>query len=111
MTNQEAIKTIKLAMAQVEWEYPLDYAVAFTKAVDALEKSDKYRWHDLRKDQNDLPEKYEDVYVCVLNRGKKTYNRTWFDGLWRNATSKKPTYYVKTSVIAWRYIEPFEEVE
>lgn len=38
MTNQESIKTIELAMAQVEWEYPLDYAAAFTKAINALEK-------------------------------------------------------------------------
>lgn len=43
MTTQEAIKTIKLAMAQVEWEYPLDYAVAFTKAIEALEKVEAYK--------------------------------------------------------------------
>ena len=38
MTNEDAIKTIKIAMAEVEWDYPMDYAVAFEMAVDALEK-------------------------------------------------------------------------
>lgn len=38
MTPEEAIKTIELAKAEVEWEYPMDYAVAFEKAKEALEK-------------------------------------------------------------------------
>lgn len=38
MTNEDAIKTINLAMAEVEWNYPMDYTVAFEMAIDALEK-------------------------------------------------------------------------
>ena len=38
MTNQESIDTIKTAIAQVEWDYPMDYAAAFDMAVKALEK-------------------------------------------------------------------------
>lgn len=38
MTNQEAIETIKTAIAQVEWDYPMDYAVAFDMAVKALQE-------------------------------------------------------------------------
>lgn len=38
MTPEEAIKTIKAAQSEVEWEYPMDYAVAFDVAVEALEK-------------------------------------------------------------------------
>ena len=38
MTNKEAIETINIAMAEVEWDYPMDYTVAFEMAVDALEK-------------------------------------------------------------------------
>ena len=38
MTNKEAIETINIAMAEVEWNYPMDYAVAFEMAIDALEK-------------------------------------------------------------------------
>ena len=38
MTLEEAIKTIKLAQAQIEWDCPMDYAVAFDMAIEALEK-------------------------------------------------------------------------
>lgn len=38
MTNKEAIKAIKLARSQVEWDYPMDYAAAFDKAIEALEQ-------------------------------------------------------------------------
>ena len=38
MTYEEAIKTIKLAVAEVEWNYPMDYAIAFETAISALEK-------------------------------------------------------------------------
>ena len=38
MTPQEAIKTIKVAISEVEWEYPMDYPVAFEEAIKALEK-------------------------------------------------------------------------
>ena len=45
MTNKEAIEIIKTAIAEVEWNYPMDYAVAFEKAIEALkavERIDKY---------------------------------------------------------------------
>lgn len=38
MTPKEAIETIKVAIAEVEWNYPLNYAVAFETAIEALEK-------------------------------------------------------------------------
>ena len=37
MTNEDAIKTINIAAAEVEWNYPMDYAIAFEMAVEALE--------------------------------------------------------------------------
>lgn len=40
MTKQEAIETIKLALSQVEWDYPLNYAAAFDMAIFAMEKQD-----------------------------------------------------------------------
>ena len=36
MTIKEAIKTIELAVAEVEWVYPIDYAAAFDVAISAL---------------------------------------------------------------------------
>ena len=38
MTVLEAIETIKIAIAEVEWNYPMGYAVAFETAISALEK-------------------------------------------------------------------------
>lgn len=34
MTAKEAIEVIKVAIAEVEWEYPLDYAEAFDELVN-----------------------------------------------------------------------------
>lgn len=38
MSIDEVIKTIKTARAEVEWEYPMEYAAAFDVAIRALEK-------------------------------------------------------------------------
>jgi len=38
MTTQEAIEIMKLMQGQVEWDYPMEYAVAMDMAVDALQK-------------------------------------------------------------------------
>lgn len=41
MTNEDAIKLIECVRAEVEWNYPLDYAVAFDKAIEALKRESK----------------------------------------------------------------------
>ena len=38
MTAEEAIKTIEIAIAEIECNYPLDYSLAFETAIEALEK-------------------------------------------------------------------------
>lgn len=38
MTYEEARKIIETAIAEVEWNYPLDYDVAFETAKEALDK-------------------------------------------------------------------------
>ena len=35
---EKAIKAIKIAIAEVEWNYPLDYAIAFETAIEALQE-------------------------------------------------------------------------
>lgn len=37
MTEKEAIELLRIAIAEVEWNYPLDYAVAFEVEIKALE--------------------------------------------------------------------------
>ena len=38
MNLKEVIKTLELAKAEVEWDYPMDYAVAIDEAIKALDK-------------------------------------------------------------------------
>lgn len=38
MKPEEAIENLKLMQAQVEWEYPMNYAAAIDAAIEALEK-------------------------------------------------------------------------
>ena len=38
MKPEEAIEIIKVAITEVEWNYPMDYTVAFEEAIMALQK-------------------------------------------------------------------------
>ena len=38
MTPEEAIKTIEIAIDEVEWDYPMEYSIAFETAIEALDK-------------------------------------------------------------------------
>lgn len=48
MTPKEAIETIKIAIAEVEWNYPINYAAAFEVAIEALEKQIAKEHHHTR---------------------------------------------------------------
>ena len=41
MTIKDAIEIVKIARAEVEWEYPMDYAAAFDVAIECMEKADR----------------------------------------------------------------------
>ena len=76
----------------------------------ALEKADKYRWHDLRKKPDDLPEadgNDESDYVLVMI-GTPEWN-SWEQAYYHHGKRLWTTY--EQNVFAWRYIEPFEEEE
>lgn len=38
MTNAEAIRTLRLMLSQVEWDYPMEYSAAIDIAIEALQK-------------------------------------------------------------------------
>ena len=81
---------------------------AWHMAIKALEKADKYRWHDLRKNPNDLPEadgNSESEYVLVMI-GTPEWN-SWEQAYYHHDKRMWSTY--EQDVFAWRYIEPFEE--
>ena len=63
MITEEAIETIKIAIADVEWNYPLDYAAAFEVAIKALEKQIPKRAISTYKENYKCPtcESYIDI--------------------------------------------------
>ena len=127
MTNEEAIKMFKaIIIAEIDrlpyhYDEEVDYYVYDdTSKVDellqlnkivskALKKADKYRWHDLRKNPDDLPEAigggYESDYVLVMI-GTPEWN-DWEQAYYHHGKRLWSTY--EQNVFAWRYIEPFKE--
>ena len=109
MTNEDAIKTINIAAAEVEWDYSMDYTVAFEMAIDALEKADKYRWHDLRKNPDDLPEadgNNESEYVLVAIGTPEWNHYEW--AYYNHNTRMWSTSLYEQNVCAWRDVELFK---
>lgn len=104
MTNKEAIEVIKC-------NYPPENYTRLREALDmtieALEKADKYRWHDLRKNPDDLPEADEygrSEFVFVM-----TGTPEWYSCEWAYYHHDKKLWSIyEQDVFAWRYIEPFE---
>ena len=55
MNLKDVIKTLEIAKAEVEWNYPMDYAVAIDEAIEAVDKQ--------------IPKKPElkgEYYVCPV---------------------------------------------
>ena len=123
MTNKEAIMLLNpitkaLALAEIKYYHGFRGQEACIKAiedacilaVEALGKADKYRWHDLRKNPDDLPEadgNSESDYVLVMI-GTPEWN-SWEQAYYHHGKRLWSTY--DQNVFAWRYIEPFEEEE
>ena len=110
MTNKEAIEQFKERLAITDYRQQIpEYYEAIEMAVEALEKADKYRWHDLRKNPDDLPEadgNSESDYVLV-----KTGCFEWCDMEMAYYSYAKKQWSIDNYVFAWQYIEPFEEEE
>lgn len=108
MTREEAIKIIEVAKAEVEWEAPLDYQIAFDMAIEAL-KQPTQRWIPVTER---LPEVRQGVIMSTKNwTGEGCYWETtkhhviWKEYGW-NAT------YWDDEVVAWMPMpEPYKEVE
>ena len=113
MTNKGAIKELKYSIEPnqgfMECRTGTISEEAIKMAIEALEKADKYRWHDLRKNPDDLPEAigggYESEYVLVMI-GTPEWN-SWEQAYYHHGKKLWSTY--DQNVFAWRYIEPFKE--
>ena len=82
----------------------IDFAI---EAIEALEKAEKYKWHDLRKNPNDLPNVETRVEI-VLDLIRSKVNN--FGTLVKYGKWAVNGFITPLDVIAWREIEPFEEV-
>ena len=111
MTNKEAIEQFKERLAIIDYRKQIpEYYEAIEMAVEALEKADKYKWHDLRKNPDDLPEDNgygKSEYVLVMIGTPEWYSCEW---AYYHHDKKLWSIY-EQNVFAWRYIEPFKEEE
>lgn len=83
-----------------------------------MDKEYKYRWHDLSIDSEDLPEREKRVLFYTVGYEDSVEQRYWtgefYLGYFYNDDYEGyRTFggYPISDVIAWRYIEPFKEVE
>ena len=80
MTAEEAIKTIQVAIAEVEWNYPLDYSVAFKTAIEALEKQipkkpiNEECYYVCPRCRDDLGVSDDDIFIYELSMPKYCSN-------------------------------------
>lgn len=127
MTEQQAIGRVHCCM-HIGDEITLE---ARDMAILALEKQEKYRWHDLRKNPDDLPSEKDPAYTwyeCVHENYEEDLCRPYYQfdngefGYWRDKYHPVSLGFIDSEfetiddmnlekVIAWRYIEPFEEEE
>ena len=113
MTNKGAIKELKYSIEPnqgfMECRTGTISEEAIKMAIEALEKADKYRWHDLRKNPDDLPEADEygcSEYVLIMIGTPEWDNHEW--AYYNYNTKGWSTPFYEQNVLAWRYIEPCE---
>ena len=107
---EQAIKVLKILYSDKFQQFTSsEFDDAIYVVIEALEKADKYRWHDLRKNPDDLPEaiggSYVSEYVFVMIGTPGWNNCEW--AYYKHNHKEWSTY--EQNIIAWRYIEPFEE--
>ena len=109
---EQAIKLLEMLSSDEFQQFTSsEFDDAIYTAIEALEKADKYKWHDLRKNPDDLPEAigggYESDYVLVMI-GTPEWN-SWEQAYYHHGKRLWSTY--EQNVFAWRYIEPFKGEE
>ena len=133
MKPQEAIRIMKIAISEVEWEYPMDYPVAFETAIEALKKqaakqaTSNYTSEWIPVSER-LPEEHDTMFAKFKGTDKwsdsmfakksdkvnvtvefddgsrMTQTLYTIDGEWKRETN------IKHKVIAWRPLpEPYKE--
>lgn len=94
---------------------PEDYAIE--QAISALEKEERYKWHDLKNDPNDLPEIFIDYEVDDGKFSDNVLVKTDYDtlivaymnlstGEWFNSSNEDECFHEEYgNVVKWKYID------
>ena len=83
--------------------------------IDEADRLEKYRWHDLRKDHNDLPKDNDARSEYMVTDGNQYFiskyfgNGAYVNGCWEYPYGVFECNAYDIDVIAWREIEPFKE--
>lgn len=84
-------------------------------AVYLYENAEKYRWHDLRKDPNDLPKEKGRKYIITQCKNDKFVVAEWSGDYFGNWTclfsDDGETFAELAEVDRWKEIEPFKELK
>lgn len=73
---------------------------------------ERYRWHDLRKNPNDLPNDFHTVLICLKGfEGKAAGVSMALHNSIQKGWGTESASFEDYEVIAWREIEPFEVTE
>lgn len=111
--NEEAheLESAKTVMEKLAYAQEKERVKALDVAINAVEKAEKYRWHDLRKNPDDMPE--EDVKVLTVHRYHhfsigEDANEYEIGHRYRDTFFFSGGEGVNSKVLAWKYIEPFE---
>lgn len=107
MTIEEAKDVLELIM---NGHSPTVDAIheCFDVCYKALEKQQKYYWHDLRKDPDDLPIR-DGLYAIAIDWDVITTGFGQWETVYGIGCGWSCLMPGAQSVIAWKEIEPFEE--
>ena len=91
------------------YQDPEDYAIE--QAISALEKEERYKWHDLKNNPNDLPEKANDDSKSGYSKEvliiSSLFNEVWLgymklsDKKWFGSVDGE----LLSKPVMWKYIE------
>lgn len=106
------MKTIEKIKIMLEAPSSTSIVAYKTFLKDMLEECNRYRWHDLRKDPKDLPDKDGMYLVCIIYHSEEKAVGVSFYGIMYGYKSEWNMLMPNDGkVIAWKEIEPFEEDE
>lgn len=109
MTLSEEMNNIKTHIGWAKKVLTGEVGKLFIESVETIMRNqNKYRWHDLRKNPDDLPE--PNTYVLAVDDDFDQFTALLSDEnyLWRADCVYENGSIDDHDVIAWREIEPFE---